>query len=88
MMKGNNFVLGVAIGLLFPMVSYLLTTYTELQQVVAPGKPAAIYLVAGLGNLLLLRYFYRNDGERTAKGIMLTTFIGILALVYTLKILG
>jgi heme/copper-type cytochrome/quinol oxidase subunit 4 len=87
-MNRDHFLFGVVIGVILPLIAYLLTTYTGLQQTVADGKPAALYLLAGLGNLLLLRYFYKNGQELTAKGMMLTTFIGIITLVYTLKILG
>jgi len=87
-MNRNHFLFGLVIGGILPLTAYLLTTYTGLQQTVAEGKPAALYLLAGLGNLLLLRYFYKKGHERTAKGMMLTTFTGIITLVYTLKILG
>ncbi|MGJ1266279.1 hypothetical protein ACR78F_00500 [Sphingobacterium spiritivorum] len=87
-MQKNNFLIGIALGIIAPLIAYLLTTYTALETMLAANKPAALYVIAGLANLVMLRYFYRNDKEQTARGIMLVTFAGTVILIYTLKIFG
>ncbi|SUJ15404.1 Uncharacterised protein [Sphingobacterium spiritivorum] len=87
-MQKNNFLIGIALGIIAPVIAYLLTTYTSLETMLSTNKPAILYFIAGLVNLVMLRYFYRNDKEQTARGIMLVTFAGTVILIYTLKIFG
>lgn len=79
-MKINSFVFGCAIGLLFPATAYLLTSSSAIA--LLNGKPLGFYAVAALINLLLVRHFFRNDGARTARGIILATFVALLALLF------
>ncbi|WP_353184349.1 hypothetical protein [Parapedobacter lycopersici] len=83
-MKNNNFLLGCAIGLIFPAIAYLLTTSSAIAWL--NGKPLGYYGVAGLINLAFVRYGYRNNSEKTAQGIILVTFAAVLALLITQKI--
>ena len=77
----NNLWIGMAIGLIFPMLAYLLTTYTTRM---FATKPFLLYIVAGAINLVLIRLFYRKTTslEKSAKGVMLVTFLGMLVFLY------
>nr|WP_307876445.1 hypothetical protein [Parapedobacter lycopersici] len=76
--------LGCAIGLIFPVIAYLLTASSAMAWL--SNKPLGYYGVAGLINLALVRYGYRNNSEKTAQGIILVTFAAVLALLMTQKI--
>lgn len=75
----NNVAFGCVIGLLFPAVAYLLTSSSA--NTLISGKPLGFYAVAALINLLLVRHFFRKDREQTARGIILATFVAVLALL-------
>lgn len=71
-------------GIVFPAIAYLLTS-SPLQAWVS-DKPLGFYAVAALVNLILVRYLYRNNGEKTAQGIILITFVAVLVLLITQKV--
>lgn len=79
----NNFWSGVLIGSIAPLVSFLLTNYTKLQTYFFFEKPIAIYVIAAVINLLIMRFAYRGGKDNLAKGMLLITFIAMLVLVYT-----
>jgi len=79
--KINSFVFGCLLGMIFPAAAYLLTCSPA--NTLINGKPLGFYAVAALINLLLVRHFFRSDGEQTAKGIILATFVAVLALLLT-----
>lgn len=81
----NNFYGGLVLGSIMPMVAYALTNWTDWVQFFV-NKPAAFYVLAGLINLLLMRWFYRNDGENAGRGVILATFVGVLLLILTRNI--
>lgn len=83
--KTNNFFAGMCVGLIMPVAAYLLSSYTNWVSYIG-NKPLGFYVLAALVNLLLLRYFYRNNGEYTAKGIIMVTFLGLLVLIITKQI--
>lgn len=68
-----------------PTVAYLLSNYTNWSSYFS-NKPLSLYVLAALINLLLVRYFYKNDMENNARGIILITFIGVLVLIFTRQI--
>ncbi len=74
--------IGVAIGLLAPVAAYVLTKVTAWDMQLG-GKPLSIYVIAALINLLLVRFFYRNARERSARGVILITFAAALLLIFT-----
>lgn len=80
----NNIWIGMAIGLIFPLLAYLLTTYTTMSDKMFATKPFLLYIVAGAINLVLIRLFYRKTTslEKSAKGVMLVTFLGMLVFLY------
>lgn len=78
----NSFVVGFFFGLIFPLIAYFLTAYTELQQHIFSNKPIAIYIIAALVNLIFLRFSYRFGKDAFAKGMVLATFLAMLALIF------
>ncbi|NGF57581.1 hypothetical protein G5B00_13765 [Parapedobacter sp. SGR-10] len=82
----NNFIVGVLLGSVFPVLAYLLTTYTELQKTFFEQKPITIYVLAAVVNLIAVRFIYRSGRENTAKGIVLVTFLAMVLMVFVLRI--
>lgn len=80
-LRTNNFYLGALIGLVTPVIAFLLTRWTDWA--ILLNKPNSLYVLAGVVNLLLLRWYYRNDGENSARGVIMVTFIGVLVLIFT-----
>lgn len=82
-MKRNSFLAGVAVGVLAPVVSYLLKLFSPLG---ATMHPLSLYVVAAAINLLLVRFFYRRELDRSARGILLITFVAALFLIFMEKL--
>jgi len=80
--KRNSLAWGVIIGLLAPAIAHLLTLFTSWA-IVLGNKSLSLYVLAGLINLLLVRYFYRNGLEDSARGVILITFVSALLLILT-----
>lgn len=80
----NNFWIGIALGLIAPLLAWLLSDYTALQAQLFPGKKMSFYLIALAINLLGIRYFFRKDGnqDQLAKGLMLLSFLAMLLVFY------
>ena len=81
MFRKNSFLIGAALGAVMPLLAYILTHFTAWEWFFG-NKPLSLYVIAGLINLLLLRYYYRNNMENNARGVMLVTFIGVLLLIF------
>lgn len=80
--RRNNFYLGFVLGLIMPLLAYIFSRWPDGGLVLA-GKPTAVFVLAGLANLLLVRWFYREGSEGSARGVMLITFVAALILFYT-----
>lgn len=80
-MKKNNFSFGLFLGSLAPVLAYVVS-YFELTGIDVGEKKLSFYVLAALVNLLLLRYYYRNEWSNTARGIILITFMGAIALLF------
>jgi len=81
MLKKNNLVMGLALGVVAPLIAFLFAEYTSLG-VRFSDKPLALYAIAGVVNLLLIRYYYKLQASRTAGGFMFVTFVGVLLLLF------
>lgn len=68
-------------GSLAPVLAYVVS-YFELTGIDVGEKKLSFYVLAALVNLLLLRYYYRNEWSNTARGIILITFMGAIALLF------
>lgn len=82
----NSILIGLLLGFAAPLLSFLLTYYTTLQQSIAPNKPIVLFVIAGAINLILMRIVYKKGFDNVGKGIMLMTFLGLLAVLYTQKL--
>lgn len=82
----DSFWAGGAIGALAPILAYVLSNYTSIQTNYFSDKPIALYVIAALINLIIVRFTYRAGKESLAKGIVFVTFIAMLVLVIAVKI--
>lgn len=80
--RTNNFYLGILIGAVMPLLSYVLTQTTNWG-ILLTNKPVGLFILAGAVNLLLLRLYYRRDCENTARGVIMITFLGLMVLIFT-----
>lgn len=76
-MQRDSFIVGVIIGALAPIVAYLATTYTALQQQFFADKPIALYVLAAVVNLVIVRFAFKAGKSSFAKGIVLVTFLAM-----------
>lgn len=51
-----------------------------------PEKPMAIYTIAVLVNLVLLRFAYRGGKDQIGKGIVMMTFFAMILYLVTHKV--
>lgn len=79
----NNFALGVALGVIFPLLAYVATTFTTVQTSLFAHKPIALYVFAATINLIGVRFMYRKGKEATANGVVLVTFLAMIILLFT-----
>ncbi|KGE14692.1 hypothetical protein [Sphingobacterium deserti] len=84
----NSIWIGVGLGAVFPLIAFALTTYSDWPARIFPTKPFAFYVISAAINLLLIRVFYRKavPYDQVAKGIILTTFLGMLLFLYFFKL--
>lgn len=85
-MQKKDFILGMVIGVIAPLASYLLTQYTSMQQDYFVEKPIAIHVLAAAINLIVVRFAYRAGKESLAKGVMLLTFLAMVVLIWLTKL--
>lgn len=85
MLTKNSVPFGFLIGSLLPAITWLVFGVILHNEALIMDKPAAPYLIAICLNLVLLRYCFRNNMEKAANGIMMTTF-GIMLAVFIFKI--
>ena len=76
---------GFVLGLIAPGIALLLfnVLYTD---VVLFNKPAIPYLVALALNLIIIRTCYKKNADQAGRGVMLSTFICMLLLVFVFKV--
>ena len=80
-MKRNSFFFGCIVGLLAPVVAHLLTLFTSWNMAIG-NKSLSLYVIAALINLLFVRFFYRNALEKSARGVILITFVAAILLIF------
>jgi len=83
--RRNTFIFGCAIGAVAPAIAHLLTLFTSWNMMLG-NKPLSLYVISALINLLLVRFFYRNALERSARGVVLITFVAALLLIFIMDI--
>lgn len=80
MFKRNNLIFGLLLGAIAPLIAFLFTEHTSFGARFV-DKPLTLYAIAGVVNLLVLRYFYKQQLPRTGGGIMAFTFLGLVLLL-------
>ncbi|TCK85816.1 hypothetical protein C8N28_1133 [Albibacterium bauzanense] len=80
-MKINNFIIGSVIGAVVPMIVYLLIQFNSGNFI--NNKPFALYGLAVLLNLLIMRYFFHFELTRSAQGVIFITFVITMALLFS-----
>jgi len=85
MFQKNSILFGFVLGLILPGLALLIFNVLY-KDVVILGKPAIPYLVALGLNLIGMRICYKKDADQTGRGIMISTFIGMLLLVVVFKV--
>lgn len=84
MLNKNSLLAGVLAALVFPAIAWG-AAYLLWDSVALINRPALPYLIAIAINLILLRFLLKRDLDKTARGIMLGTFV-IMLLVFMLKV--
>ncbi|PUV23066.1 hypothetical protein [Sphingobacterium athyrii] len=82
----NNLWIGLGIGLIFPLIAFLLVRFTDLELHFLPEKPMATYTIAVLINLIFLRFAYRSGNDHIGKGIIIMTFLAMILYLITHKV--
>jgi len=82
----NNSWIGLGIGTVSPVLAYILVRFTDLELHFLPEKPMAIYTIAVLVNLVLLRFAYRSGKDHLGKGIIASTFLAMILYLITHRI--
>jgi hypothetical protein len=75
----NTMLMGILLALPFPAIAWLMA-YLLKNNVDVINKPALPYVIAIALNLLLLRFIVKKDLDKTARGVMLATFVFMVAL--------
>lgn len=76
--------LGLLIGLILPLSAYFLDE-VFFRNAIFPSKPGVVYLLAAGINLVLLKYAYKANADKTGTGMFVVTFI-VLIFVFIFKI--
>jgi hypothetical protein len=79
MLSKNNIQTGILLGLILPVLSVLLfevIIHDKLWMIAHRGIPYFIVVALNLG---VLRYFAAKKQERAAQGIMIVTFVFLIA---------
>lgn len=84
MLKKDHFLTGVLVGLLLPVICWLIIDVLKLMPVL--NKPAVPYFIAVFFNLLAIRYFFKMHKASTGMGMMLVSFV-CMVLVFWLKLM-
>lgn len=88
-MKKDNLFFGFLLGLIAPLTAFVMSRF-NLTGIDIGNKNLSFYVIAALLNLLLVRYYYRNEMTNSARGVILITFIGAMSVLFfsEVKIVG
>ena len=85
-MRQYSLLVGALVGLVTPVLAYIISNYTTLQQSLFSDKPIAFYVIAAVINLVIVRFTFRAGQDKFAKGIVLITFLSMLVLIFATKL--
>lgn len=74
MFKKDNIWLGTALGLVLPGAAFIVVELLK-QNISFLKKADLLYIGCVALNLLLVRYYFNQDKEQTARGIIGSTFV-------------
>lgn len=80
-MKKDHLFFGILLGLIAPFIAFIMSRF-NLTGIDIGNKNLSFYVIAALVNLLLMRYYYRNEMGNSARGIILITFIAAMAVLF------
>lgn len=80
-MKKDNLFFGILLGVIAPVIAFVISQF-NLTGINIGNKNLSVYAIAALLNLILMRYYYRNEMENSARGIILTTFICAMLILF------
>lgn len=80
-MNKDNLFFGILLGLIAPLIAFIMSRF-NLTGIDIGSKNLSFYVIAALVNLLLMRYYYRNEMGNSARGIILITFIATMAVLF------
>ncbi len=85
MIKRDSYILGIILGILIPVIIYAMFTgivilaEEQFSRYTFQRSPV-IEMFSIAGNLIIMRYFFVNlKHDKTGRGILMTTFILIIA---------
>ena len=84
MLNKNSMLTGALAALIFPAIAFV-TPYLLKNNIIIINRPALPYFIAVALNLIIMRFAFKKDLDRTGKGIILATFVCMLV-VFILKI--
>lgn len=81
MLKKDNVWLGVILGLVCPGIAFFFVEILK-KNITFLKKDDLLYIGCVAINLFLVRYFFREDKENTARGVISSTFICAFIFMY------
>ncbi|HEY0667693.1 MAG TPA: stationary phase survival protein SurE [Sphingobacteriaceae bacterium] len=81
MLKKDNVWLGVILGLMCPGIAFFFVEILK-KNITFLKKDDLLYIGCVAINLFLVRYFFREDKENTARGVISSTFICAFIFMY------
>lgn len=82
----NSVLVGFLLGLIFPLLAFILMRYTDVQSQLFPDKPTGLYVIAAAVNLVGCWISYKKEMDKFGNGLVLATFLGMMLLVFTKNI--
>jgi predicted Na+-dependent transporter len=82
----NNYVVGVLVGLILPLLAYFMAEILFKNQI-TPDKPGVPYLIAVGINLIILRFTFKANKDKAGTGLLVVTFIVLIfAFIFEIKL--
>ncbi|MDP9081336.1 MAG: hypothetical protein M3O71_28325 [Bacteroidota bacterium] len=79
MLNKNSLLTGTLLALIFPAIAWITAHYLK-NNIDLINRPALPYWIAIGLNLIMLRFAFKKDLDKTSNGIMLTTFAAMIAI--------
>ena len=80
MLNKNSLIAGILNALIFPVMAFV-TIYFLKDNLYLINKPALPYFIAIALNLGLVRVFHKKNLDQTVRGVMLSTFLFMVAIL-------